>query len=97
MEVGPLKLFVLLVIIYLFLAVVFQYIRSQSSQENETNDTDTDREEEIQFPVVRDRGPNTNGKRSKRGQNSVVTCSFCGTENDPDFQYCRKCITELNP
>ena len=25
-----------------------------------------------------------------------TTCSACGTENDPDFSYCRRCVTELS-
>ena len=34
---------------------------------------------------------------SDETDSSTVTCPRCGTENDPDFTYCRNCITKLPP
>jgi ribosomal protein L40E len=34
---------------------------------------------------------------SEETDSSTVTCPRCGTENDPDFTYCRNCITKLPP
>jgi hypothetical protein len=34
---------------------------------------------------------------SEEADSSTITCPRCGTENDPDFTYCRNCITKLPP
>jgi hypothetical protein len=35
-------------------------------------------------------GPETAGDRSR------LTCSACGTPNDPDYRFCRRCVGELS-
>jgi hypothetical protein len=34
-------------------------------------------------------------KRTRSGDASTVACPNCGAENEPEYRYCRACVSEL--
>lgn len=92
MESELLELLLLFLVIYFLISLVFRYLRAQRDQENENNDSDANGAETLHPPSVRDHDADATGQQPKPG---VIICPHCGTENDPYFQYCSSCISEL--
>lgn len=85
----------LLVVVHAVFAV---YFYRALSAERETDDSPADAIDQFRS-VASDETPRTEPEPEPdldgAGQSAVV-CPTCGAQNDPSFQFCRRCVSQLS-
>jgi hypothetical protein len=78
-------------------AVFAMYLYRVLSAEREQTEAPTDSVERIGSAATDEppsAGPQPDPERS--GSRPTVPCPICGTSNDPSFQFCRQCVSDLS-